>query len=192
MQQISVDRPGGDVCGSSELLLGFVNTGPHGSGQVELLGGGAALGQWLVSAGLMAEGEGVTQADAVAARELREALSTVFRAHSGCADGAMLLPEAEIHLQRTAERHPLTPKLTADGCVFVPSQSGVFGAFGALFAAAADLASRGAWSRMKMCKNISCHSGFFDKTRNSSGLYCGSSCTSQVSQRAYRSRLKTA
>jgi predicted RNA-binding Zn ribbon-like protein len=62
----------------------------------------------------------------------------------------------------------------------------VLGAFGSLLAAVADLASRGAWLRLKMCKNDSCHAGFFDKTRNSSGLYCGT----QVSQRAYRSRVK--
>jgi predicted RNA-binding Zn ribbon-like protein len=60
----------------------------------------------------------------------------------------------------------------------------------ALFAAAADLASSGAWPRMKMCKNASCHAGSFDKTRNSSELYCSTAGSSQAAQRAYRSRLK--
>ncbi|WP_141962426.1 CGNR zinc finger domain-containing protein [Actinoallomurus bryophytorum] len=80
----------------------------------------------------------------------------------------------------------------AGGCTLVPSQTGVLGAFGSLLAAVADLASRGAWLRLKMCKNDSCHAGFFDKTRNSSGLYCGTACGTQMSQRAYRSRLKNA
>ncbi|WP_411101143.1 CGNR zinc finger domain-containing protein [Streptomyces sp. x-45] len=103
----------------------------------------------------------------------------------------MLLSDAEAYLQRTTERYPLSLRITAEGCVLVPSQSGVLGAFGALFAAAGDLASRGIWSRMKMCKNTSCHAGFFDKTRNSSGLYCSPACSSQAAQRAYRSRLKS-
>ncbi|MFI6763027.1 CGNR zinc finger domain-containing protein [Micromonospora sp. NPDC050417] len=87
--------------------------------------------------------------------------------------------------------HPLTPRLSTDGCTLVPAQTDVPGAFGALFAAAADLAARGAWCRLKVCKNPSCLAGFFDKTRNSSGLYCGAACGSQMSMRAYRSRLRT-
>ncbi|MDP9843552.1 hypothetical protein J2853_002763 [Streptosporangium lutulentum] len=73
----------------------------------------------------------------------------------------------------------------------MPSQAGVLGAFGALFAAA-DLAFRGAWFRMKIGKNLSCPAGFFDETRNCAGFYSHTGCTSQVSQRAYRSRLKSA
>ncbi|MEW1649051.1 CGNR zinc finger domain-containing protein [Streptomyces sp. NPDC091219] len=190
MQQVSGDQCSTDVCRSSDLLLGFVNTGPHGSAQVELLGDSAALHSWMVTGGLLAVEDMVTEADTVAGRELREALSVVFRDHSGCADGAILLSDAEAYLQRTAERYPLTLRITAEGCVLVPAQSGVLGGFGALFAAAADLAARGIWSRMKMCKNAFCHAGFFDKTRNSSGLYCSSACSSQAAQRAYRSRLK--
>ncbi|SEG95389.1 Conserved protein containing a Zn-ribbon-like motif, possibly RNA-binding [Actinacidiphila yanglinensis] len=191
LQQTAADTCAGDVCRSSELLLGFVNTAPHGSERIELLGDGAALRAWMAGAGLEpGEDEPVTQADAMAGRELRDALCTVFRDHSGCVEGAELLPAAEAYLRRTADRHPLTLRVTAGGCVLVPAQSGVLGAFGALFAAAADLAARGAWARMKMCANKGCHSGFFDKTRNTSGLYCGTACSSQASQRAYRSRRK--
>lgn len=191
MQQAPAGQCSTNACRSSELLLDFVNTGPHGNTQVELLGDSTALHTWMTAAGLMGDGEAITEADAVAGRELRQAISVVFREHSGCADGAMLLPDAEAYLQRTAERYPLTLKITAEGCLLTPSQTGVLGAFGALFAAAADLAARGIWPRMKMCKNDSCHAGFFDKTRNSSGLYCGSACSSQAAQRAYRSRLKS-
>ncbi|WP_329377247.1 CGNR zinc finger domain-containing protein [Streptomyces sp. NBC_01716] len=191
MEQALVDVCGGNVCRSSDLLLAFVNSGPHGSGRTELLGDTEALGAWMTGAGLMGDSERVTGADAVAGRELRDALATVFRAHSDCPDGAMLLPDAEEYLRWTAERYPLTLRITAEGCDLAPSQTGILGAFGALFAAAADLASRGIWARMKVCKNPTCHSGFFDKTRNSSGLYCGSACSSQAAQRAYRSRLKS-
>jgi predicted RNA-binding Zn ribbon-like protein len=178
------------VCESSDLLLSLVNTRPAVDGRPELLGDRAALARWLTDSGL-GDGETlVTDADAAAARELREAFVTIFRAHVGCTDGANALPEAEAYLQRVAERYPLTPRISAAGCTLVPSQTGVLGAFGSLLAAVADLASRGAWLRLKMCKNDSCYAGFFDKTRNSSGLYCGTACGTQVSQRAYRSRLK--
>jgi predicted RNA-binding Zn ribbon-like protein len=180
------------LCGSSDLLLGFVNTAPHGGGPVELLGDSAGLAGWLTGAGLMEDGAAVTRADVVAAHELRDALCTVFLARTGCVNRTELLPGAEQYLQRTADRYPLTLKITAEGCRLVPAQAGVLGAFAGLLVAAAELASHGAWLRMKMCKNPTCHSGFFDKTRNSSGLYCSTACGSQASQRAYRSRIKDA
>jgi predicted RNA-binding Zn ribbon-like protein len=192
MQQAPLGQRSTDECRSSDLLLGFVNTGPHGSSQVELLGDRAALHAWMADAGLLENDEAVTESDVVAGRELRDALLMVFRDHSGCDNEDMSLADAEAYLQRTAERYPLTLRITAEGCVLAPSQKGVLGAFGALFAAAADLSSTGAWSRMKTCKNADCHSGFFDKTRNSSGLYCSSACSTQAAQRAYRSRLKDA
>lgn len=178
------------MCSSSDLLLGFVNTRPLGSKQpTELLSDSAALAAWMARVDLMEPSEAVTHADVVAAQELRDALVAVFRTHTGCIDGADLLPDAELYLERTADRYPLTLKITAEGCTLVPAHGGIRGAFAGLFAAAADLASRGAWLRMKTCKN--CWEGFFDKTRNSGGLYCSTGCSSQASQRAYRNRLKS-
>jgi predicted RNA-binding Zn ribbon-like protein len=187
--------PGGspgatDTCRSCELLVDFANTAPHGNEPVELLGDAAGLSAWAVKSGLMEDGSPVTQADVVAALELRDAFGTVFRAHSGCPGGAGLLPGAEEYLRRIADRYPLTVEVAAGGCRFIPARTGVLGAFAGILAAAADLSYRGAWARMKTCKNDSCHSGFFDRTRNSSGLYCSTACGSQASQRAYRNRLK--
>lgn len=177
-----------NVCSSSDLLLDFVNTRPHGK-QAEQLDSSTELAGWMAGAGLIQDGEPVSNADAVAAHELRDAFGAVFRAHSGCMEGAALLPESEAYLDRTAERYPLILKVTAEGCQLLPSQTGAFGGFGGLFIAAADLASQGAWPRMKTCRNDSCLTAFLDKTRNSSGLYCSATCSSQASQRAYRNRL---
>ncbi|MEV4627788.1 CGNR zinc finger domain-containing protein [Micromonospora sp. NPDC049523] len=179
------------VCDSSDLILGFVNTRPTGDGQPELLDGRTGLADWLTRAGLADAAPSATYADAVAAQELRAAFVTILRSHAGCVDDETAVPDAEAYLQRIAERYPLTPRISAEGCTLVASQSGVPGAFGSLFAAVADLAARGGWSRVKVCKNSSCHSGFFDKTRNTSGLYCSAACGSQASMRAYRSRLRT-
>ncbi|QIQ02202.1 CGNR zinc finger domain-containing protein [Streptomyces liangshanensis] len=178
------------ACDSSALLLGFVNTAPLGDDQ-DRMTGPEELSAWLAAGGRTGLDAVVTGADVAAARELRDAFTMIFRAHSGCEDGEAALPAAEDYLQRIAVRYPLTPRLTADGCHLVPAQDGVLGGFGALFAAAVDLAARGAWGRLKMCKNPTCYTGFFDKTRNSSGLYCSTSCSSRAAARAYRSRAKS-
>jgi predicted RNA-binding Zn ribbon-like protein len=177
-----------ELCDSAQLLVALVNTRPSGNGRVELFGDRAGLAHWLSAAGLADMQTAFTNADAVAAQELREAFVTVFRSHCGCADAP--LPEAEAYLQEIAKRYPLITRITADGCTLVPSQTGAPGAFGSLLAAAADVASRGLWPRLKICKNTTCFGGFFDKTRNSAGQYCSTACGSQMSMRAYRSRLK--
>lgn len=141
----------------------------------------------VAGAGLTAD-DPVTGADVVAARELRDAFTAIFHAHCGCADASV--EGAEAYLRAVGPRYPLVLRVTADGVTPVAAQTGVPGGFGTVLAAAADLAARGAWSRLKLCKNPSCQAGFFDKTRNQSGQYCSAACNSQASMRAYRSRQK--
>lgn len=191
MEQTETDPCPPSLCDSSDLLLAFVNTGPL-AGSTDGLTGADDLSAWLIRMGVVGVGDPVTGADAAAARELRDAFTTIFRAHSGCEDGEEALPAAEEYIQRIAHRYPLVPRLSSEGCHLVPAQEGVLGGFGALFAAAADLAARGGWSRLKMCKDPSCYRGFFDKTRNSSGLYCSAACSARMAARAYRSRAKKA
>jgi predicted RNA-binding Zn ribbon-like protein len=76
-------------------------------------------------------------------------------------------------------------------CTLAPAQTGVPGLFGQLLAAVTHL-YRGIWSRVKVCNNRGCHRGFFDKTRNTSGLYCSPACSSRAAMRAYHSRQKVA
>jgi predicted RNA-binding Zn ribbon-like protein len=188
VNQIEADhQPASDA---AELVLDFVNTRPNGNGQPELLADRAAFARWLEDRGLLADPEGVTNADAVAARELRESLAALLRAHVGTAE-ADEADAAESHLRRTAERFPLVPVISAEGTRLVPAQGGVPGAFATILAAVTDAAARGQWRRMKMCRNAPCHASFLDKTRNSAGLYCSAACSSQMAMRAYRGRLKS-
>ncbi|WP_212914806.1 ABATE domain-containing protein [Streptomyces sp. TS71-3] len=189
MQQPEADTCQAPVCESSDLLLGFVNTRAL-AGTADLLTSPEDLSAWLDRTGLAGAGSPVTGADVLAARELRDAFTMIFRAHSGCADGERALPAAEEYIQRIADRYPLVPRLSAEGYRLVPAHGGVLGGFAALFAAAVDLAARGGWARLKVCKNPSCYTGFFDKTRNSSGLYCSAACSTRMAARAYRSRNK--
>ncbi|MEV0785408.1 hypothetical protein AB0I52_21055 [Streptomyces sp. NPDC050423] len=45
---------------------------------------------------------------------------------------------------------------------------------------------------MKICKNPTRYSGFFDRIRNTSGLRCSAACSSLAAQRDDRNRMKDA
>ena len=179
----------GAECLSSDLLVGFVNSRPHHKQPAELLADGSAVAKWFERAGA-GESPGATDADAATARELRDALLSILRAHVGCDEGAAMVPAAEAHLQRAALRFPVTTIVTSEGCELHPTGTGIDRSFSYLLSAVADLASRGAWARVKVCKNDSCYTAFFDKTRNSSALYCSTACSGQMATRAYRERKK--
>jgi predicted RNA-binding Zn ribbon-like protein len=135
----------------------------------------------------------VTDADAAAARELRDALVMVLLAHNGTpeADGEHVT-RAERLLEQAGIRYPLTTVITTGGASILPGSAGVPGMFGAVLAAVTELALRDEWSRLKACANPPCHLGFVDRTRNRAGRFCGSACASQVSVRAYRQRKSAA
>ena len=177
---------------AADLVLGFVNTRPTGNGEPERMSDAAALLRWIEAAGLGGDGElRVTDADAAVARELRAALVSLLLGHVGVEEREGALADAEDHLRRAASLYPLVAVVTESGCELVPSQDGVPGAFGSLFAALSQATASGLWPRMKMCRNMPCHVSFLDKTRNSAGLYCSAACSSQVSMRSYRQRQKT-
>jgi len=176
---------------AADLVLGFVNTRPTGNGQPERLGEALGLRGWIEGAGLGGdENLRVTDADAAVARELRAALAVLMLGHVGVEERDGALADAEDHLRRSAELYPLVAVVTGDGCDLQPSQRGVPGAFGSIFAALSQVTAAGLWPRMKMCRNLPCHVSFLDKTRNSAGLYCSAACSSQVSMRSFRQRQK--
>ncbi|MFJ7073528.1 CGNR zinc finger domain-containing protein [Streptomyces sp. NPDC098781] len=50
----------------------------------------------------------------------------------------------------------------------------------------------GTWQRLKMCRNDHCGTAFFDRSRNSSGVWCDvKSCGNAANVRAYRARQRT-
>ncbi|MFI9331349.1 CGNR zinc finger domain-containing protein [Kitasatospora sp. NPDC052868] len=181
-----------------ETVLAFVNTRADGGGRQELFGDGRSFAAWLAEHGEFSGVDGVggvggetvaTDADAAAARELRDALVTLLLAHSG--DEASLgepLRHAEQHLRRAGALYPLATVVTAGGVELASPQTGVPSVFGTVLAAVTTFAQTGDWARIKACRNPPCHFGFFDRTRNGAGLYCSTGCGSQVSMRNYRRR----
>ncbi|MFF8770173.1 CGNR zinc finger domain-containing protein [Kitasatospora sp. NPDC015120] len=185
---------GGTAAAAVETVLAFVNTRADGTGRRELFEDGDSFADWLAEFDEFDEfgGEAVaTDADAAAARELRDALVTVLLAHSG--DEASLgepLRHAERHLRRAGSLYPLATVVTAGGVELASPQAGVERVFGTVLAAVATFAQSGDWGRVKACRNPPCHFGFLDRTRNGGGLYCSPGCGSQVSMRNYRRRLR--
>jgi predicted RNA-binding Zn ribbon-like protein len=162
------------ACEASDLLVAFLNTRPIG-------GARDTLHDWLARRA----GEPIDRADVAAGEEFRANLLVLLRASPSSAAAAS-------YLNRVANRYPLVLIISAEGGRVGPAQSGVPGVFGALLAAITDLTYRGIWARVKVCHNVGCHRAFFDKTRNTSGLYCGPACSAQASTRAYRNRQKVA
>ncbi|THA46481.1 ABATE domain-containing protein [Streptomyces sp. A1136] len=172
-----------------ETVLAFVNTRANGGGQRELFGDGHSFAAWLAEHGEFGGDTVATDADAAAARELRDALVTLLLAHSGDEESlGEPLQHAEQHLRRAGALYPLATVVTAGGVELASPQAGVPRVFGTVLAAVTTFAQTGDWGRVKACRNPPCHFGFFDRTRNGAGLYCSTGCGSQVSMRNYRLR----
>ena len=170
---------------AAEVLLAFVNTRPL-DGHAERLADGGTTLDWLRETEPAAAGPTalVTDADAAAARELREALVGILLAHAGEPGGTA---EPEARLRHSAEQFPVLAVVSADGVRLVPVRTGLAGVLAGVLAAASELALAGLWPRLKACRN--CRWGFYDRTRNLSATYCDPRrCGARVAMRSYRAR----
>jgi hypothetical protein len=70
-----------------------------------------------------------------------------------------------------------------------PAADGVDGAIGRLLAIVFLAQLEGSWSHMKECASPTCHSVFYDRSKNHSGKWCSmQSCGNQHKVRAWRER----
>jgi predicted RNA-binding Zn ribbon-like protein len=170
-----------------------VNTRADGAGRPECFATAAEFARWAARHDLLPADTAVSDSDAAAARELREALVTVLLAHADDpAVRATDLAAAECYLHQAGTRYPLRTILTAAGARLTPESTGVPGLFGSVLAAATEIAQHGDWARIKACCNPPCHFAFTDRTRNRTARYCSPGCASQSTMRAYRKRKKQA
>jgi predicted RNA-binding Zn ribbon-like protein len=176
---------------AADVVLQFVNTHPAPPYRAERFGSAQAMHAWLLENDMTSQTTRVAEADAATARELRGALITVLLAHSGDKDVTPeVLAQAEEYLRTVASRYPLVTVVTASGASLVTAQTGVPGLFGTVLASVTELAQAGVWDRLRACRYPPCRFCFFDRTRNSSAVYCGPKCGSRASMRAYRQRKK--
>jgi predicted RNA-binding Zn ribbon-like protein len=183
--KVAPEREGDDAV---EKLLAFVNTRADNVGRVERFGSVEDFSEWAREHGVLG-GETVSESEVVAARELREALVTLMLAH---ADHPAATPErlqaAERHLEHVGNLYPVRVTVSAGGSAVTPQGSGAAGTFGAVLAAAHEIARQDGWARMKCCCSAPCEHGFVDHTKNGAQRYCQPKCASRAAMRAMRER----
>ncbi|HEY3764720.1 MAG TPA: CGNR zinc finger domain-containing protein [Gaiellales bacterium] len=173
------------------LVQEFVNSLDVETGQ-DLLLDRAGLTAWLGEHDL--PGTGLDDADATAARELREALRALLRANAGGEHD----PDAAARVNDVAARAPLRLELAADGAARLigatgAGDNGVAPALGRILGAAYAAMADGSWPRLKACLDPECEWAFYDRSRNRSGHWCDMAvCGSRHKVRAYRARRHTA
>jgi predicted RNA-binding Zn ribbon-like protein len=108
---------------------------------------------------------------------------------------ALAAPEADGAGARSAARiqevaHGASFRLRFDGePALEPAGDGVDAAIGALLAILFLAELDGSWSHVKECASATCHSVFFDRSKNHSGKWCSmQSCGNQHKVRAWRER----
>jgi predicted RNA-binding Zn ribbon-like protein len=179
-----------------DVVLAFANTHADGGGRRERFGNADGLREWLDEQQWLAVRRSrapITDADAIEARELRDAIVTVLLQHSGDADTAARdVADAERVLRRAGERYPIRADIDRAGSRLRAAQDGVPGALAAVLAAVAELSLAGRWPRMKACRNQPCHFAFADRTRDMSATFCSPQCAGQATMRNYRARQRAA
>jgi predicted RNA-binding Zn ribbon-like protein len=172
-----------------DTVLGFVNTRFDGKGgHIERFSDAADFTAWAREQGLLGD-ETVSESEAVAARELREALVAVLLAHADHPESTELrVAEAERHLEHAGGLYPIQVTLTARGSTVAAQNRGAAGVFGTVLAAANEIVHHDAWWRMKACCAHPCEHGLFDRTKNGAQRFCGPKCASRAAMRAMRER----
>jgi predicted RNA-binding Zn ribbon-like protein len=150
-------------------------------------------------------GPGVTQADLEVALRLREALRSVLRSHVGPGPGNAVLPGDAVlpgnavppgdagqlaELRRISASLPTRLAVGADGQIgLAAAGAGVPAALARILLIAADSATLGTWSRLKVCSADDCQWAFYDRSPTRSGCWCSMRvCGSRAKSRAYRKR----
>lgn len=165
------------------LLRSFLNTRDHEHGE-DGLTRPAALDAWLRDAGLPVAST-ATEADLLAARELRDALRGVLADPASDLASARLASVGAAFPLRLGDR-------AAGGPVLVPDGDGAAAAVGRIVAVLAHAQVRGTWDRLKVCPAEGCGWAFVDRSRNGSRRWCEmSSCGNEHKVRRYRARRRS-
>jgi predicted RNA-binding Zn ribbon-like protein len=170
--------------GELETVRAFVNTVDLEDGTEEL-GDPAALATWLTEQGLVETRPKATATDLRHALEVREALRALLRANNGGEPD----DDATATLRAAAERAQVALDFSADGAHLEPRAGGVDGALGRLLGRVHAAMHNGTWERLKACPWHTCHSAFYDHTKNHSGVWCNMEvCGNRAKAKAYRER----
>jgi len=199
----------GQAPGDLAILQSFVNTLDIEQGTDEFADA-AALTLWFRRARLLADAVTATPADLADAIGLREALRGVLRSHVSHGtsvaqrrhpdrhDGrpqtdARLAPASQVavsELRRISAGLPTRLDVGTDGQIRpAPGGSGVQAALARILLIAAESATLGIWTRLKVCSADDCQWAFYDRSPTRNGCWCSMQiCGSRAKSRAYRQR----
>lgn len=171
-----------------DLVEDLVNTYEiDGDDRADRLPTPEAWHAWLQERGLLAPGSPpLTEADRVAAVQLREDLRALLLANNG----EPLDPGAVERLNEIARGASLTVRFAPDGSARLePERGGMSGAFGRVLAVVSKAMEDGSWARLKACRNDECTWAFYDSSKNHSATWCSMRvCGNRMKARAYRRR----
>lgn len=171
--------------GDLGLIEAFLNTVDFEKGG-EAFETPEALADWFVRHGLLDPGASLSEPERKRALAVREALREMLLANH---DGIDAPPAALELLQTEAAGLPLTIDLSSDHAHLRPAGSGLDRAIGAMLAIVFHAMHDGTWSRMKACRNDTCHWAFYDASRNRSGKWCSMAiCGNRTKVANYRER----
>jgi predicted RNA-binding Zn ribbon-like protein len=168
-----------------ELVIDFVNTLDLEKGVDELIGHG--LDDWFAGHQLYSRrATPLEDSDRSRAIDLREALRALMLANNGDAPN----DQAGDELERIARQGELGIHFASDGAVtLAPGSQDFAGSLARLLVPVAAASSDGTWLRVKACRANDCHWGFYDRSRNRSGVWCEMAvCGNRTKVRAYRER----
>ncbi|MBM3695929.1 MAG: CGNR zinc finger domain-containing protein [Actinobacteria bacterium] len=167
-----------------ETLRAFVNTVELDSRR-DTARTPETLRVWLVEHGLLEPGETVDGAGHRRALRFREALRRLGEANH---DRRVDLAASE-EVDAVGQGATLVVRLGEDGAARLAAAGrGVDGALARLLAILYTATADGTWPRFKVCRNDTCRWAFYDRSKNQSGLFCGTACGNAVHARAYRRR----
>ncbi|MGZ4152122.1 MAG: CGNR zinc finger domain-containing protein [Actinomycetota bacterium] len=144
--------------------------------------------EYLVAAGLLEPDARYEAEDHAAAMELFDALHGLLVAQEAGAPTAPFTRRIEDAARRASFRLRFADEPALEPAL-EPADGGMDGAIGHLLAILFLARLDGTWSHMKECASPTCHSVFYDRSKNHSGRWCSMrSCGNQHKVRAWRER----
>jgi hypothetical protein len=188
--------PEGEVPEEIRLINEFLNTldlerfGQHAGkpeDEREGLRSPERLKTWLVVRGLLGSEEAVSEVDRRLAVQLRDALRSAASANSD--------PSREWSdvVGRIFGELPLVVRFgEGSGPELVSGEGGAKGALGTILADVVIAASRGSWTRLKICTAEDCRWAYYDHSKSRTGRWCAmQTCGNRHKTRRYRRKKRT-
>lgn len=170
--------------GRLDLLQRFLNLHDHTPGVTDDRPPPEMVQECLVEEGLLARDAPYLPEDHARAMQLFDAVHARLQAEAaGEATDA-----ASRRIEELAQRIGFRLRFGEEPGL-EPAASGVDGAIGRLLAILFLTELDGSWDRVKECASPTCHSVFYDRSKNHSGKWCSmQSCGNQHKVRAWRER----